>query len=304
MTKKIKTTLGKGLDSMLGGETLSAWEAPQQSSASASIAMIPLDKIKPNPNQPRRAFSDEGLQELAESLRHLGLVQPITVQRLSHDQYQIISGERRFRAAELAELTELPAYIREVSSGEVLEMALVENIQREDLTAIEIALAYQNLLTETGATQEQVAQRVGKNRATVANYMRLLRLPAEIQLGLSQRLLEMGHARALLQVDDPERQLELYHMTLKEDLSVREVEELAKAIQTGGDQIIDTDGAKEKKKASNNASAFRELEDHLGKVFGSKVRFRCNPKGKGSISIPFTSEEDLERLIALLQRIQ
>lgn len=306
--KKIKPTLGKGLNSMLGGEVLSTINSltNPQSEGASSIALLPLEQITPNPNQPRKDFSEESLRELADSLQHLGLVQPITVQRLGDDKYQIISGERRYRAAQLAGLSSVPVYVRDVAEGEVLELALVENIQREDLSAIEIALAYQGLLEQEGATQDSVARRVGKKRSTVANYLRLLRLPAEVQMGLSQRLLEMGHARALLQIEDTERLLELYHLILKEGLSVREVEEIARAVQQGGAVLDEQEADKPAQEAKPNspAAAFKELEQHLGQVFGSKVRFRYNTKGKGSINIPFANEGELDRLISLLQKIQ
>ena len=288
--KKIKPTLGKGLNSMLGGEVLSTINSltNPQSEGASSIALLPLEQITPNPNQPRKDFSEESLRELADSLQ------------------QIISGERRYRAAQLAGLNSVPVYVRDVAEGEVLELALVENIQREDLSAIEIALAYQGLLEQEGATQDSVARRVGKKRSTVANYLRLLRLPAEVQMGLSQRLLEMGHARALLQIEDTERLLELYHLILKEGLSVREVEEIARAVQQGGAVLDEQEAEKPTQEAKPNspAAAFKELEQHLGQVFGSKVRFRCNTKGKGSINIPFANEGELDRLISLLQKIQ
>lgn len=304
--KKIKPILGKGLDAMLGGEAVSTLTNQNTfAEGAASIAMLALRDIIPNPNQPRRSFTDDSLRELADSLKHLGLVQPITVQRLSGGQYQIISGERRYRAAQLAGLESLPAYVREVEEGDVLELALVENIQREDLTAIEIALAYQGLMEQEGATQERIAQRVGKTRSNVANYLRLLKLPAEVQVGLNERLLEMGHARALLRVEDPERLLELYHMIINEGLSVREVEDIARAIQSGN-EVPASDVVQDQPQAGKKKpdETFKALEQHLGQVFGSKVRFRCNPKGKGSISIPFANEGELDRLIALLQRIQ
>lgn len=305
--KKQKTVLGKGLNSMLGGETLaSITTAPLVTSDGAStIASLPLSLLRPNREQPRRHFDSEALAELAESIKHLGIVQPITVQPSDNGHYTIISGERRYRAAQIAGIESVPVYIREVNDKEALELALVENIQREDLNAIEIALAYQGLLEHIeGSTHELIASRVGKKRSSVTNYLRLLRLPAEIQLGLSERRLEMGHARALLQIEDAERQMELYHLCISEQLSVREVEDLARAIK---ESIKEEDLAAEQatpKTASKRLPEYRALEQHLGKVFGSKVSLRCNSKGKGSISIPFANEEEMERLLALLQRIQ
>lgn len=305
--KKQKTVLGKGLNSMLGGEMLSSFTAPQHitSDGASTIATLPLGLLEPNKEQPRRHFDTEALEELAESIRHLGLIQPITVQPTDEGRYVIISGERRYRASVMAGLEQVPVYIREVKDAEVLELALVENIQREDLNAIEIALAYQGLLESMqGSTHEAIATRVGKKRSSVSNYLRLLRLPAEIQLGLSERKLEMGHARALLQIEDAERQMELYHLCVNEQLSVREVEDLAKAIREGVQEEEAMPKPTKGGKQTVRPAEYKALEQHLGKVFGSKVSLRCNPKGKGSISIPFASEEEMERLIALLQRIQ
>lgn len=305
MNKKNKSVLGKGLNSMLGGGefgSLAKGFVPTTDGGS-KIANIALKDIIPNPEQPRRSFDEEALRELAESIKHLGLVQAITVRPNGEGRYIIISGERRYRASQLAGLREVPAYIREIAEGEVLELALVENIQRENLNAIEIALAYQGLIEQSGATHEAIAERVGKKRSSITNYLRLLRLPSEIQLGLSERKLEMGHARALLQVEDPERQMELYHMTIKEQLSVRDVEEIARAIREG-QPAEDLTHAKTKTEAKLRPDAYNSLEQHLAKVFGVKVRFKYSNKGKGSINIPFASEEEMERLIALLQKIQ
>lgn len=304
--KKTKNVLGKGLNSMLGGEGLGILDAQPATigEASDTIAMLPLECLQPNGEQPRRHFDEATLDELAASIRHLGVIQPITVQPATAGRYTIISGERRYRAAQRAGIQAVPVYIRETKGSELLELALVENIQREDLNAIEVALAYQALVEHTGATHEAVAQRVGKTRSNVSNYLRLLRLPAEIQLGLSQRLLEMGHARALLQVEDPERQMELYQLCISEGLSVREVEELARAIKEGGAEEPAKQPASTDTKAAPRPTEYKALEQHLASVLGTRVSLRCNPKGKGSISIPFRSEEELERLLALLQRIQ
>lgn len=302
MTKKQKSVLGKGLNAMLGGETLSTLrhtDSPSALEGGHTIGKLPLDKIYPNPNQPRTHFDQESLTDLANSIKHLGLIQPITVRPDGKGAYLIISGERRYRACKLLNISHVPVYIRDVVAEEVLELALVENIQREDLNAIEVALAYQHLSEQTGATHEEIARRVGKKRSSISNYLRLLKLPAEIQLGLSEQALDMGHARALLQIDDAERQMELYQLILNEGLSVREVEELARAIKTNHTPI---DKPTQKKKDSN--TAYLALEKQLSKAFGVKVRFSHNEKGRGSINIPFTSEEEMERLISLLQRIQ
>lgn len=296
-TAKNKNVLGRGLGNLLGGET--ATEALQ---STASIQELPLEKIAPNPDQPRKHFEQEALEELAASLKTLGLVQPITVQALPSGSYQIISGERRWRAAQMAGLKTLPAYIRATQPSELLELALIENIQREDLNAIEVALAYQQLTEQYGLSQSKVAERVGKKRVTISNYIRLLQLPAEIQLGLTQRLIDMGHARALLQVDDTERQIELYNLIVTEHLSVRAVEELARAIAEAPDATLPTPQPQQAEKTERKD--FKLLEQHLAQVFSSKVTLRCSASGKGKLTIPFSGDEELERIMQLLERIQ
>lgn len=297
-TAKNKNVLGRGLGNLLGGET-----APQALQSTTSIQELPLEKIAPNPDQPRKHFEQEALEELAASLKALGLVQPITVQALPSGSYQIISGERRWRAAQMAGLKTLPAYIRTTQPSELLELALIENIQREDLNAIEVALAYQQLTEQYGLSQSKVAERVGKKRVTVTNYIRLLQLPAEIQLGLTQRLIDMGHARALLQVDDTERQIELYNLITTEHLSVRAVEELARAISEAPDATpLPTSQPQQAEKTERKD--FKLLEQHLAQVFSSKVTLRCSASGKGKLTIPFSGDEELERIMQLLERIQ
>lgn len=301
MSKKNKPALGRGLDTLLGGAS-----APlQPEGQKAGIAMLPLELISTNKAQPRQHFAEEGLHELAESIKHLGIIQPLAVHpEAGTNRYIIISGERRYRAAQLAGLSVVPAYIREVEGGELLELALVENIQREDLNPIEVALTYQRLLEQSGSTQEALAQRVGKKRATISNYMRLLQLPAVVQLGLSEQRLDMGHARALLQVQDPERQLELYQMILEQSLSVREVEELARAINSTAEGISGATPSPAKATAARLPEEYLALEKHLAKVFAAKVSLRCTKLGKGKISIPFHSEEEFERIMCLLERVQ
>lgn len=297
-TAKNKNVLGRGLGNLLGGET-----APQALQSTTSIQELPLEKIAPNPDQPRKHFEQEALEELAASLKVLGLVQPITVQALPSGSYQIISGERRWRAAQMAGLKTLPAYIRATQPSELLELALIENIQREDLNAIEVALAYQQLTEQYGLSQSKVAERVGKKRVTVTNYIRLLQLPAEIQLGLTQRLIDMGHARALLQVDDTERQIELYNLIITEHLSVRAVEELARAIAEAPETTpLPTPQPQQAEKTERKD--FKLLEQHLAQVFSSKVTLRCSASGKGKLTIPFSGDEELERIMQLLERIQ
>lgn len=297
-TAKNKNVLGRGLGNLLGGET--STDALQ---STASIQELPLEKIAPNPDQPRKHFEPEALDELAASLKTLGLVQPITVQALPSGSYQIISGERRWRAAQMAGLKTLPAYIRATQPSELLELALIENIQREDLNAIEVALAYQQLTEQYGLSQSKVAERVGKKRVTVTNYIRLLQLPAEIQLGLTQRLIDMGHARALLQVEDTERQIELYNLIIAEHLSVRAVEELARAIAEAPEATpLPTPHPQHPEKTERKD--FKLLEQHLAQVFSSKVTLRCSASGKGKLTIPFSGDEELERIMQLLERIQ
>ncbi len=296
MAMKNKSVLGRGLGNLLPDEPMA------NLSGAASIQELSITLIQPNPNQPRREFDEERLEELASSIRALGLVQPITVQELGGGQYQIISGERRWRAAQRAGLERLPAYIRPVRAEELMELALVENIQREDLNAIEIALAYQQIIDLQHLKQEELAERVGKKRTTVANYLRLLRLPAEIQLGLTQRLIDMGHARALLQIEDTERQLELYALIQQEQLSVRAVEELARAVQQGGEELPTAKPASAPKASARED--YKILEQHLAQVFASRVTLRCNAQGKGRLTIPFSSDEELERIMQLLERVQ
>ena len=297
-TAKNKNVLGRGLGNLLGGET-----SPEALQSTASIQELPLEKITPNPDQPRKHFEQEALDELAASLKTLGLVQPITVQALPSGTFQIISGERRWRAAQMAGLKTLPAYIRATQPSELLELALIENIQREDLNAIEVALAYQQLTEQYGLSQSKVAERVGKKRVTVTNYIRLLQLPAEIQLGLTQRLIDMGHARALLQVEDTERQIELYNLIIAEHLSVRAVEELARAIAEAP-EATPLPTAQHQHPEKTERKDFKLLEQHLAQVFSSKVTLRCSASGKGKLTIPFSGDEELERIMQLLERIQ
>lgn len=283
MTKK---RLGRGLGTLL------ADAEKVGNTAVSAIQEIPISRIVPNPNQPRTTFDDEALAELAQSIKELGIVQPLTVRKLGNE-YQIIAGERRYRAAKIAGLSEVPAYIREVDDEQVLELALVENIQREDLDPIEIAISYQRLMEECKLTQELLSDRVGKKRATVANYLRLLKLPAEVQLGLREHLLQMGHARALLSVSDYDRQVVIYDRILREGLSVRKVEELVK--ETGNAV------RKSSPKAEKN-SEYRSLENHLESHFSTKVQLQRSKNGKGKITISFASDTDLERIISLLDR--
>ena len=297
MAKTSRNRLGRGLDALL--------TPPDEivTSGSSSINEIELSRIEPNPGQPRSIFEEEALQELAKSIRTYGVIQPIILKEEGDGRYLIIAGERRYRAAEMAGLDKIPAYIKTTQDENIAELALIENIQREDLNAIEIALAYQQLIEQHGLTQAKLAERVGKKRVTISNYIRLLQLPAEIQLGLTQRLIDMGHARALLQVEDTERQIELYNLIITEHLSVRAVEELARAIAEEPEATpLPTPQSQQPAKAERKD--FKLLERHLAQVFSSKVTLRCSASGKGKLTIPFSGDEDLERIMQLLERIQ
>ena len=291
MASPKRNALGRGLDSLISMDDI-------QTSGSSAINEISLSQITPNPDQPRTWFDEESLEELASSIRELGIIQPLTLRKTGADQYQIISGERRFRAARLAGLSTVPAYIRTANDSEITEMALIENIQREDLNAIEIALTFKKLIEQYRLTQEQLSQRIGKKRATIANFLRLLKLPAEVQLGLRDRKVDMGHARALLAVENPKTQLKLYNETLKKGLSVRQVEELAKTANS------ETASAESTRRGASLSKEYDLLKKHLSSVFRTKVQFSCDKQGKGKISFPFKNEEELERLITIFDRIK
>ena len=277
-----------------------------EASGSSSISEVELDKIIPNPDQPRRAFSEEGLNELAASIRSIGVIQPVTLRKLDEESYQIIAGERRYRASQMAGLHSIPAYIKIADEDETMEMALIENIQREDLNSIEIALAYQTLIKTLSLTQEQLSERVGKKRATVTNYLRLLKLPAEVQMGVKDKKIEMGHARALVTIDDPVTQLAIYNNIIEEGLSVRKVEMMVR-------EKSDADSVKPKssrKRSSGDrlsrqmqGGEFDSLKQHLSSYFRTDVQFTCNKSGKGKITIPFHTPEELERLIVMFDKM-
>ena len=286
--------LGRGLDALISTGDVNT-------EGSSTINEIAIDQIEDNPNQPRREFDPESLQELANSIKQLGLVQPITLRQISENKFQIIAGERRWRASQLAGLKAIPAYIRTIKDENVMEMALVENIQREDLNAIEIALAYEHLLEKSGMTQERVAVEVGKSRAAVANYLRLLKLPAQVQMALQKKEIDMGHARALLSLDSPSLQLKLFKEIQKNGYSVRKVEELCQQLKNGDD--IQT--AKKKVKArAQLPQEFEDLKKRLSTFFDTKVQMTCSPAGKGKISIPFANKEDLEHIMNVLDKIK
>ena len=289
--------LGRGLDALLNTD------AEVQTAGSSNICEVSIEKIKPNPNQPRRDFDDDSLQELANSIRQIGIIQPITLRDMGDDSYTIIAGERRWRASQRAGLTHIPAYIRTVDDENMMEMALVENIQRQDLSALEIALAYQHLMEQYNLTQEQLSDKVGKNRATVANYLRLLKLPAPIQMALKNKVIDMGHARALLALNDPETQLEVFNEFKKDKLSVRKIEEMVKELSQGG-SVKNKEGKRIRQKGSNLSSEYGALRNSLSKFFQAKVQLTCAENGKGKITIPFANEEELERIIAIIDKLR
>ena len=288
MAQKKYPSLGRGLDALISTDAV-------KTGGSSSINEIPIHLIKANPNQPRREFDPDALQELADSIKEIGIIQPITLRKMDDGTYQIIAGERRFRASQLAGLTAVPAYIRTADDENVMEMALVENIQREDLNAMEIALAYQHLLEEYDLTQERLSERVGKKRTTVANYLRLLKLPAQIQMALKERELDMGHARALLALDNPVEQINLFQEIQTLGYSVRKVEEMVKQSKQKTEA---------KKGKSSQASEYDLLKHHLATFFQTDVQLTCNAKGKGKIAITFKDEQELERIIALLDKLK
>ena len=295
MVKPNKNRLGRGLDALLTMDDL-------KTGGSSSINEIELSKIEPNPNQPRTIFEDDALDELAASIRTYGIIQPITLKEIDEDKYMIIAGERRYRAAQKAGLVQIPAYIKTAADENTAEIALIENIQREDLNAIEIALAYQKLIDSNGFTQEQLSERVGKKRTTIANYLRLLKLPAEIQVGLKNKRIDMGHARALISLDDPEVQLALYEQIIIQGMSVRNVEELVRdAMENRLSEVPNPPKAPRKLLPDE----YKSLMDHLSNFFQAKVKLTYNDEnGKGKVTIPFNSEEELEKIISLLDRMK
>ena len=293
------SVLGRGLDDIGTGRGLDALidtTAEVKTEGSSNLNEVEISLIDPNPNQPRREFDQEALQELANSIRELGIIQPITLRKVAN-RYQIIAGERRWRASQLAGLQKIPAYIVDVEDQGVMEMALVENIQREDLNAIEIALAYQHLAEATGMTQAKISDRVGKSRAAVTNYLRLLKLPAQVQMALKNHEIEMGHARALLAIDSPSQQIKLFREVQQQQLSVRKVEELVQALKSGDD--VKTARGKIASK-TQLPEEFNILKDRLAQFFQTKVQMTCSPKGKGKITLQFDNEEQLERIMNIL----
>lgn len=271
----------------------------------SSLNEVPLSEIEPNPDQPRRNFEAEALLELSSSIRQLGVIQPITLRKVGDGKYVIIAGERRYRAAKLADLTTIPAYVRETSDEQMMEMALVENIQREDLNAVEVALSYKNLMEVCHYTQEQLSERVGKKRATISNYLRLLSLPSEIQMGLKDRKIDMGHARALVNVVKKEDQMDIYGQILKNNLSVRKVEELVRKLAEGNVDADDQETAATAAEKPADPDDYLLLRDLLTDLFPSHdVALARNPKGKGKITISFKNDEELERLMEIFDSLK
>ena len=289
----IGTGKGRGLDALINTGDV-------QTEGTSNLSEIALDLIVPNPNQPRREFDEEAMRELAASIKEIGIITPITLRQMTDGRYQIIAGERRWRASQLAGLSSIPAYIRTVEDQNVMEMALVENIQREDLNAIEIALAYQHLVDTSGLTQEKISERVGKSRAAITNYLRLLKLPAQIQMALKNHEMDMGHARALLALDSPSAQIKVFKDVLKNGYSVRKVEELVQLIKNGED---DQTAKKTITTKTQLPKEFIVLRKRLTEFFQTKVQMTYSPKGKGKISIPFTNEQELENIMNAIDGI-
>lgn len=284
--KKKFSALGRGLDALISTEDV-------VTNGSDTINEVDIELIEANPNQPRREFNEEALQELADSIAEIGIIQPITLRKLNNGKYQIIAGERRWRASMRAKLKAIPAYIKTVDDENLMEMALVENIQRQDLNAIEIALAYQQLIEQYGLTQEKLAEKVGKKRATVANFLRLLKLPAPVQIGLRNGLIDTGHARALLAIDDPKKQVKAYNETVNKGLSVRMVEQMVKKEKN-------TTEGKKKQEDDGTAQMTRQMAEQIQKALDTKAVVVADAKGKGKITISFDSIEQASKIIEKL----
>lgn len=289
--KRKFNALGRGLDALISSDDVTA-------EGGSTINEIAISQIEANPNQPRRDFDQEALHELSRSISEIGIIQPITLRQTGPESYQIIAGERRWRASQMAGLDTIPAYIRTIDDENVMEMALVENIQREDLNAIEIALAYQHLADTTGMTQAKISERVGKSRAAVTNYLRLLKLPAQVQMALKDKEIDMGHARALLSLDSPTQQIKLFKEVQKQGYSVRKVEEMVQLLKDGEN----LQATKKAVSMSQLPQEYAALRQRLADFFQTKVQMSCSPKGKGKISIAFDSEEELERIMNVLDR--
>lgn len=291
-----RSALGRGLGALI---TDAAEDSKRRSEAVAAIQELKLEDIRPNPFQPRTEFDEEALNELAASIKSIGIVQPITVRAVEEGKYEIIAGERRFRASKIAGAETIPAYIRKTEDESLLELALIENIQREDLNAIEVAISYQRLLDECKLTQDGLSERVGKKRATIANYLRLLKLPAQIQLAIRDRKISMGHARAIINIEDPDTQFMIFEQILKYDFSVRKVEEIVRELSNPKPE--EEEGTLSRKK--NEIGDYIALQKHLAQRFDTKVELKRNEAGKGKIVISFKSDDELEKIISLLDKV-
>jgi len=296
---KKRPAMGRGLDALLNDNRTEVKEGNVSKELedlrqlATKFNMISVDAVEVNPYQPRTEFNTEALRELAESIKIQGIIQPITVRQLDENTFQLISGERRLKASKIAGLLEVPAYIRTGNDQQMLEMALIENIQREELNAVEIALSYQRLISECNLKQEELGDRVGKKRTTVNNYLRLLKLPPDIQAGLRDGKLSMGHARAVINVDNIDVQLSIYNRILKEDLSVRKVEDLVR-------ELADSANTKVKPPKKTTDYALLQVQSKLANRFGTKVQIKKNGENKGEIKIPFVSQDDLNRILELI----
>lgn len=298
--KQNKDALGKGIRSLLEHidsdlKTTSGNLKAQVVDEVVSVNRIPVDSIQPNPHNPRKHFDEQALQELAASIKLHDIIQPLTVSKINNNQYRLIAGERRFKAAKLAGLKDVPVYIRQANDNELLELALLENLQRENLNAIEIALSYKRMIDELNYTQEQVAERMGKERATVTNYIRLLKLPPDIQLAVRNGELSMGHARALINIDTVDKQLYAFHAIINKGLNVRQTEEMVRHLYKNA-------GAKDVKTAVKTSlpSAYKKIEDNLASHFGTKVNLKHHTKGYGEIRIEYYSLEELNKILDLM----
>jgi ParB family chromosome partitioning protein len=292
MSKNKQPALGRGLSALLeNAKTDITTKARENAPVVNSVSVIKISSIETNPFQPRTNFEEQALQELSESIRQHGIIQPITVRKLGYDRYQLISGERRFRASQMADLVEVPAYIRIADDQEMLEMALVENIQREDLDPIEVALSYKRLIDECDLTQEQMSEKVGKQRSTVTNFLRLLKLPAPIQKALREREITMGHAKALINIDNEDRQLAIFAMALEQDFSVRQIEELARGEKV---KVTPKISRVEKPLSTEDQVIGKALE----KIFNQSYSLKRNAKGGGSVVLNFSNDEELKHIVS------
>lgn len=295
-TPKRKNALGRGLGALLEDSSNNAEESLNNNPV-GSMNEIPLDQIQVNPYQPRTHFDRQALEELAESIKVQGIIQPITVRKLSNSEFQLISGERRFQASKIAKLETVPAYIRTADDQQMLEMALIENIQRENLNAMEIALSYQRLLEECDLKQDQLGERVGKNRTTVNNYLRLLRLPPDIQAGIRDKQISMGHARAIVNVEDVDKQLHIFKKIVEEELSVRKVEQLVRDLMSNS---TDKPSTKSKGSTQHRNYEVQQVQQKLSSHFGTRISLKADGQFRGEIKIPFVSTEDLNRILEII----